>query len=216
MALLLLGELVAHVGDGSANPLFDEPMYWVFPLQTVVCLGLLIRWWREYDFAWRRGWGWGVIVGVVALGVWISPQELFHAERRLGGFDLWHFGGGAAFQWNAAFRILRLVVVVPLLEELFWRGFLMRHLARDPFDEVPVGHRAVGPFIWVALFFGFAHWGPGAWPPGPDFLPAVITGLLYNGLACATRSLGACVIAHATTNALLGVYIFRTQQWGFW
>jgi hypothetical protein len=54
------------------------------------------------------------------------------------------------------------------------------------------------------------------WPPGQDFWTAIITSILYNLLAVLTRSLGACVLAHAVTNLLLGIYIFKTQQWGFW
>lgn len=206
---MLTGEMVNHFGEGSAAWAVDEPKYWVFPLQTVICGALIIRWWRQYEFAWSRGWWLGLIVGVLALIIWVAPQEWLGAERRLGGFDLWFFGGGTAFKWNAGLRVLRLVVVVPLLEEIFWRGFLLRHLMKDPFDQVPFGARSWPAFAWVAGLFGVAHWGP-------DFWPAVITGALYNGVAYSTRSLGACVIAHSTTNLLLGGYLFYTQQWGFW
>ena len=213
VGLLLLGELIAHFAEGYAAWAVAEPKYWVFPLQTVLCGALLLWWWRRYDFAWAQGQGRaagiGVLVGVLAWVVWIAPQEWFGAERRTGGFDLWFFGGGAAFQWNAAFRFLRLVVVVPLLEEIFWRGFLLRHLIHDPFDEIPMGARSWRAFWMVAGLFAVAHWGP-------DFWPALITGALYNAVAWTTRSLGACVLAHATTNLLLGIYLFRTQQWGFW
>ncbi len=209
VGLLLLGEMVAHFGEGSAAWYIDEPKYWVFPLQTVVCGALLVWWWKKYEFAWSRGWWLGIVAGVIALGVWVAPQECFGAERRVGGFDLWFFGGGAAFKWNAALRVIRLVIVVPLLEEIFWRGFLLRHLIQDPFDQVPLGARSWRAFVWVAGLFALAHWGP-------DFWPALITGALYNAVAFTTRSLGACVFAHATTNLLLGIYLFRTQQWGFW
>jgi CAAX prenyl protease-like protein len=209
MALLSAGEIVGHFGDGLSAWALAEPKYWVYPLQTVLCGASLIWWWREYEFAWGRGWWLGVLIGVVTLGVWVAPQEILGAERRLGGFDLWFFGGGSAFKWNAAVRVLRLVVVVPLLEEIFWRGFLLRHLTHDPFDQVPFGSRSWRAFACVAVLFAVAHWGP-------DFWPALITGVLYNCVAWWTRSLGACVIAHAVTNLLLGAYIFRTQQWGFW
>ena len=50
----------------------------------------------------------------------------------------------------------------------------------------------------------------------PDWPAALITGLLYNLVAVRTRSLPACVTAHAVTNALLGGYVMYTHQWGFW
>jgi CAAX prenyl protease-like protein len=213
MLLLAAGEAVAHFGTGLEAWWLAEPKYWVFPAQTVLCAGLLAWWWRDYRFATGRAWWWslllGLAAGLLALGVWVAPQELFGAERRLGGFDPWFFGGGEAFQWNTGLRVLRLVIVVPLLEEIFWRGFLLRHLVRDPFHEVPVGAFTWLSFVAVSLLFGLAHWGP-------DFVPAILTGALYNLVAIFTRSLGACVLAHAVTNLGLGLYIFRTQQWGFW
>ncbi len=101
------------------------------------------------------------------------------------------------------------MVVVPLLEEIFWRGFLLRYLVRDDFAKVQLGTFTPWSFGLVTLLFGCAHWGP-------DFGPAIITGALYNGVAYYTRSLSCCVFAHALTNMLLGAYIIKTGQWGFW
>lgn len=209
MALLAFGELVAHIGDGLANWALAEPHYWVFPLQTIVCGLLLAKWWRSYDFAWLRGLGFALLAGVVVLGIWITPQWLLGYPPRNDGFNPWFFGDGIPFWFNATLRMIRLVIVVPLLEEIFWRGFLLRYLEHDPFDQVPFGQFNWRPFVWVTLLFGGAHWGP-------DFVPALATGAIYNYVAIRTKSLGACVIAHALTNLLLGIYIFRTGQWGFW
>lgn len=209
MVLLGLGEAVAHFGDGMASWWVAEPKYWVFPLQSVICGILLAKGWRYYHFLWRKGWGIGVLVGVIVFGIWVSPQWIFGFERRIEGFEPGFFGNGAAYGWNVAMRFVRLVIVVPLLEEVFWRGFLLRHLIHDPFDEIPFGTFAWKSFLGVVAFFAAVHWGP-------DFGAAIITGIIYNGVAIYTRSLGACVLAHATTNLLLGIYILKTGQWGFW
>lgn len=209
MGLLALGEIVGHIGEGLANWIVADPQYWIFPLQTLVCGLLLFKWWQSYEFNWSKGWCFGLLAGIVVLGIWVSPQWLLGHPPRNEGFNPWHFGGGSPFWFNAAVRVIRLVIVVPLLEEIFWRGFLLRYLIRDPFDQVPFGQFNWQSFAFVTLLFGAAHWGP-------DFGAAVITGAIYNFVAIRTKSLGACVIAHALTNLLLGVYIFRTGQWGFW
>jgi len=209
MALLALGEIVGHLGDGLATWFLASPKYWVFPLQTIVCGLLLIKWWKNYEFSWDRGWGFAPLAGVAVLGIWIAPQWLLGHSPRPDGFDPWFFGNGAPFWGNTILRGIRLVIVVPLLEEIFWRGFLLRHLIQDPFDQVQFGKFSWNSFLWVTLLFGVAHWGP-------DFYPALITGAIYNCVAVRTKSLGACVFAHALTNLLLGIYIFRTGQWGFW
>ena len=49
-----------------------------------------------------------------------------------------------------------------------------------------------------------------------DYVPALITGVLFNAVAVWTKSLWACVLAHAVTNLGLGLYVMATRQWGFW
>src|SRR4030095_5079637 len=95
MALLALGEIVSHFGDGLAAWWVADPMYWIFPLQTVVSGALIVWWWRYYEFSSKLGFPrrllnllLGIGVGVIALLVWVAPQEVFGADRRLGGFDL--------------------------------------------------------------------------------------------------------------------------------
>jgi uncharacterized protein len=107
------------------------------------------------------------------------------------------------------FRFLRLVLVVPLLEEIFWRGFLLRFLVNENFDDVPFGKFSWLSFTIVALAFGFSH-------PRADWPAAMLTGMLYNWVAYRTKSLSTCVLTHAVTNLLLGLWIMKTGQWGFW
>ncbi len=209
----LIGKLALDYSVSSGNKvsfLLLEPKYWVYPLQTLVCGWLLLHYRKFYEFKWRTGFWLATLMGVVVLVIWISPQLIFGKEPRVDGFDPTVFEDQPAWMaFTYFFRLLRLVVVVPFLEEIFWRGFLMRYLVRDPFTTVPFGAFTPLSFVAVALLFGLAH-------SGPDFYAAVVTGLLYNALAVWTRSLGACVWAHALTNLLLGIYIIQTGQWGFW
>jgi CAAX prenyl protease-like protein len=61
----------------------------------------------------------------------------------------------------------------------------------------------------VVILFAFVH-------SFEDFFGAIVAGVIYNLVALTTRSLGACVVAHAVTNLLLGIYVLQTKQWGFW
>ena len=106
-------------------------------------------------------------------------------------------------------RFLRCVVVVPLLEEIFWRGFLLRELIHPDFTKVPFGSFSWASFSIVTVGFCLEH-SPADWPA------ALLTGALYNLVAYRTRSLAACVLAHAVTNLILGIYVMETKQWGFW
>ncbi len=199
-----------HSGAASAQ-------YWVFPLQTIVCGAILWWFWPVYRLKAVTHWVFTVFIAVLVLAIWISPQELFGAPRRTDGFDPTLFAHHQAlYLGTVAFRFIRLVIVVPLLEEIFWRGFLLRDSIHPRFIEVPIGTFSWKSFAIVVVAFGLAHWGKDKWPPGPDFVPALLTSALYNLIAYRTKSLSACVAAHAITNLLLGIYIMQTRQWGFW
>jgi CAAX prenyl protease-like protein len=186
------------------------PRYTIYPLQTVVCAGILLYYWRDYRLAPPRAAWLAVAIGAVVFALWVSPQVLFHQPPRVDGFNPDLFGAQPAiYSAVVIMRFLRLILVVPALEEIFWRGFLLRYLIKEDFDSIPFGAYAQLSNILVAVGFMFEH-------SAPDWPAALVTGILYNFVAYRTRSLSSCIVAHALTNALLGLYIMNTRQWGFW
>ena len=188
----------------------DAPEYWVYPLQTFVC-GALLFWFRsEYDFHGARGVLIAAGVGIAVFVLWISPQAFFGAAARTEGFNPTVFADQPTAYWaTVLLRFLRLAVVVPLVEEIFWRGFLLRYFVDEKFDRVAFGTFTWLSFAAVTVGFMLVH-SMADWPA------ALLTGALYNFVAYRTKSLGACVLAHALTNLLLGFWIMNTKQWGFW
>lgn len=157
-----------------------------------------------------RGLGWGLLAGVISLLVWVAPPEWFGAAPRLIGFDPAFFGKtGEAYWLNVGVRFFRMVVIVALVEEVFWRGFLLRYFVDEEFETVRFGEFTWKSFGLVSVVFCFEH-------QLVDWPGALITSVLYNLVAYRTRSLAACVVAHAVTNLGLGIYILRTGQFGFW
>ena len=189
---------------------FSYPAYWIYPVQTVVCGALVLWFWRDYEFrAPRRVW-FAVGIGVVVFAVWIAPQQFLGVAPRTVGFDPEVFAKGSTLYWlTVLLRFLRLVVVVPLVEEIFWRGFLLRYLISEKFTTVTIGTFSWVSFLVVTIAFGFTH-------SRADWIAAFLCGALYNLVAYRTRSLASCVVTHALTNLLLGVWIMQTRQWGFW
>ncbi|MHA3770348.1 CAAX prenyl protease-related protein [Verrucomicrobiota bacterium sgz303538] len=214
LGLIALGQFVAWLGEGFAAWYLAAPHYWVYPLQTLVCGALLARYWRQYQMEKPRGIVFSILIGIVVLGIWVAPQVLGIQVLGLGaprteGFEPHFFGGGAAYAANVAVRFVRLVIVVPLVEEIFWRGFLLRYVIRHDFLSVPFGTFDWRSFAIVTIGFCLEH-------QTVDWPAAILAGALYNLVAYRTRSLSACVLAHAVTNLFLGFYVLRTGQWGFW
>jgi CAAX prenyl protease-like protein len=207
LALLALSSLLRK--EESAFSL-ASPELWIYPAQTLFCGALLLWWWREYDFRAPRRIGLALVVAFLVFVSWIFPQAVLDFAPRPNGLNPDLFSGHPAAYWSTVgFRFLRLVVVVPLVEEIFWRGFLLRYLISEKFYTVPLGAFSWLSFSLVTIGFGFSH-------SRADWVAAFLTGALYNWLAYRTKSLTSCVVAHACTNLLLGLWIMKTHQWGFW
>jgi CAAX prenyl protease-like protein len=157
-----------------------------------------------------------VVLGAVVLAIWIGPDLLWHGYR-----DAWPFHNaitGAArstlpvhLKSNGFFiavRVIESAVLVPILEELFWRGWLMRWVIRSDFESVPLGQYTAVSFWAVALLFASEH--------GPYWEVGLIAGVAYNWWLVRTRNLADCMLAHAVTNALLAAYVLVFDQWQYW
>jgi CAAX prenyl protease-like protein len=107
-----------------------------------------------------------------------------------------------AIRWGCA------ALVVPVMEELFWRDFLWRTIAAPAdFKIAAVGERDRNAFVLVALVFATVH---------IQWITAIVWGLLIAWLLVRTKSLGACIVAHGVTNFLLGLYVLYTKDWYYW
>jgi CAAX prenyl protease-like protein len=104
-------------------------------------------------------------------------------------------------------RLLGLVVLIPIVEEIFYRAFLIRWIIDPDFHRVPIGKvTPLGIGVTTAVF-AFSH---------PEWLPAILTGLAWCWLLWQTRSVSACIISHATANLALGIYVLATGEWKYW
>ena len=157
-----------------------------------------------------------IILGVAVFIIWVGPDVLFPAYRQhwlfqnsiLGQLTVTIPGSVLLSPWVLWPRILQAVVFVPILEELFWRAWLMRWLISPQFEKVPLGAYQAGAFWITAAMFASEH--------GPYWDVGLIAGIAYNWWMIRTRSLADCILAHAVTNACLGAYVVATQRWEYW
>lgn len=228
MGLNLVPAMIAV--DNRALPWWRfAPEHWIYPVQTVL-VGVLLWFYRkQYVFKPHQGFGLAVLLGVTGIVFWCLPawgyQKLtadgtvlpswlkwLGLTAREDGFDpSFYVEHSMLYAVSLGMRFLRMVIVVPFAEEIFWRGFLMRYVIADgdDFRRVPFGTHHWRAFGVVTVCVMLAH-NPADW------LAALIWGSLVYFLAVRTKSLSACILMHAVANLLLGVYVMITRQWGYW
>lgn len=207
--VLLLGVSSGLKRSGAALWL-AAPEFWVYPLQTLLCAAALVYFRREYEFCRLRRPTLAILVALLVFVLWIAPQQFLGFPPRVVGFNPDTFSGEPGLFWSTLLlRFIRLIIVVPFVEEIFWRGFLLRYLISEKFETVAFGAFSWFSFAIVTVAFGCSH-------SLPDWPAALITGALYNGVAYRTKSLSSCILAHSLTNLALGLWIVGTKQWGFW
>ena len=207
LTLLALCQLVTAHGHVFV---LRHAEFWVYPAQTILCGALLLCFREHYAFRGLKNVGFTILIAFAVFVLWIAPQQFLNFAPRTIGFDPEILGNNPALYWfTISFRFFRLVIVVPVMEEIFWRSFLLRFVIDEHFERVSFGKFTWPSFAIVALAFTFSH-------SRADWLAAFVAGALYNVVAYRSRSLASCVLAHAVTNLLLGFWIMQTQQWGFW
>jgi CAAX prenyl protease-like protein len=157
-----------------------------------------------------------VLLGVAVFFIWIGPDALIPGYRNSILFSNWIVGRPEGSTIPAdkisllflVFRVLGSVLIVPIVEELFWRGWMMRWIAHKDFTRIPFGTYHKEAFWIVAVLFASEH--------GSYWDVGLVTGVIYNWWAIRTKNLTDCVIAHAVTNACLAIYVISWNQWQYW
>jgi CAAX prenyl protease-like protein len=155
-------------------------------------------------------------IGIAVFLVWIAPDLLIPGYRHFWLFDNALTGKAATSLSKSstlngpvlALRMFRAVVIVPIVEELFWRAWLMRWLIDNDFQKVPLGKYTAQSFWLVAVLFASEH--------GSYWDVGLAAGIIYNWWMVRTRSLGDLILAHAVTNFVLSAYVIAAGKWEYW
>lgn len=192
---------------------FPEAAHLFYFAKTVLVGALLWYWWPCYrdDFApglSRTGYLVAIVAGLLVLPAWILPEAFLPRIGMDAGFDPYALGASPALvPAIIGVRLLGAALVVPVMEELFWRSFLQRYLVHTDFKNVALGTFTWFSFIAVVVVFGLEH---NRWIQGMS------AGVVYGLLVVRQKNIRGCVIAHAVTNLGLGIYVIATGNWVFW
>ena len=205
-------------GQGQFGP---ASPYWLYLAKTLVGIWLIVEI-RPLATEMRWAFSWeAVAVGAGIFAVWVGINGAWTTQSslwvKLGiahapatPAPLWnpreHFSPASAWCFIGV-RILGSTLIVPPLEELFYRSFLCRYLAKPDFLAVPLNRFLPMPFLATAALFGISH---------NEWLAGILCGLAYQWLVWRKNRLGDAMTAHAITNFLLGIWVVWRGAWNFW
>ena len=180
---------------------------WMYPAKTIVVGLALLYFLRALPPLTVRYTGLAGIVGIAVFVMWVLPEGTYPYLGTPEPYDPFaHLASPWVYGW-IAIRILGSSLVVPVMEEYFWRGFLIRWIVNPDFRRVAIGTFSWPSFVITSLLFASEH---------NRWLVGLAAGVAYNLLLYRTRSLYACIVAHAVTNLALGIFVLYTGAWSFW
>jgi len=214
----------------------DANLLWMYPVKTLAVAAALIYFRKEYGelcspmicggnaaptpspsagggrtaaakMAALQSWMLAVIIGLAAIVIWIGIDPFYPKFGKAAVFDPTMISPAIHRNAFIAFRIVGAVLVVPIMEELFWRAFLIRWLVNEDFKSVAIGTFTLQSLAVTVGLFGAEHY---------QWLAGLVCGALYNWLYYKRKDVFACVIAHAVSNAALAAWVLSRGDWKFW
>ncbi|NGZ88042.1 CAAX prenyl protease-related protein [Duganella aceris] len=204
MAFIFIADMLDRLGWNA------EQLRWLYGVKIAAVALALLYFWRDYVELRQSKLNWrlitaSVLVGGVVMVLWVSLDAGWMSTGEGAGFDP---RNGGRIDWIlVAMRWCGAALVVPVMEELFWRSFLMRWISRPDFLTLrPADVKSVG-FVVAVLLFGVEH---------TLWLAGIVAGVVYSVLYMRTQNLWTAIIAHATTNGVLGIWVVASGQWNYW
>ena len=198
--------LLAILAAGAVTRALSSDFEFLYPLRVAAGLWMLLRYRRSLaGLDW--GWSWrGPALGIVVFLLWIGSA---HLQLHAAGMPekLAALPSALRGLWIVS-RLAGGVLIVPIAEELAYRGYLMRRLTKPDFDAVPFQSVRWPALAATAILFGVAH--------GALWLPGIAAGVVFGLLVVRRGQIGEAVVAHATSNALIAAGVLGWNQWQLW
>jgi uncharacterized protein len=181
---------------------------WLYAVKVALVFIALLYFWRKYreltikpiikDFAYAA------VAGLLVFLAWILP---YPAWATLGNHvPAFNPVLGQDFLW-LSIRLLGAALIVPVMEEIFWRSFLMRWIENKNFHNVSPENVSLFALVTSASLFALEH---------HLWLAGLLAGLVYGALYKTSKNLWVPIFSHAITNGLLGFWVLQTGNWQYW
>ncbi len=190
--------LILIIGTAMITRLFSYHFDVLFPLRYVVGASALWFYKKTFPFRWSPSWS-AVALGFSAFAIWIilldrgNNAAATNASIRIGLNSL---SAIEAASW-ILFRVIGAVLIVPIAEELAFRGYIIRKLVSTDFEVVASGHFTWFSFLGSSILFGALH---------AEWLAGTIAGMIF----------ALAIYRRGSIYGMLAAYVLATGRWFLW
>ncbi|PLY46357.1 CAAX prenyl protease-related protein [Janthinobacterium sp. ROICE36] len=204
LSFIFIADMLGRLGITA------QDVRWLYAVKIGVVLGMLLYWRRSYtELAWTglgaRATAVAIFAGLVVFLLWINLNAGWMSIGSADGFDPRNDG---RIEWTlVVLRIAGAALVVPVMEELFWRSFLLRWIDSPDFLAFQPRLASAKAFVISVVLFGLEH---NLW------LAGIVAGVAYSLLYMRSQNLWSPILAHGVTNGVLGLWIISGGHWTYW
>jgi exosortase E/protease (VPEID-CTERM system) len=207
VVMALLVPFLVWLGSITLDAAFSEGFDHWYPVQ-ILAVAVALLWYRHIYWRWEWNCSWlSVCVGILVFVFWIvSERIMIHGNDATIAANIAGMDQRWATLW-LGFRVVGSVLVIPFVEELAFRGYLLSRLAAAEFEVI--GRRR---FSWAAFLLSSAAFGAmhERWFAGAG------AGMAYALAFYRHGRLGDAIVAHVTTNGLIALSVLMFGAWSLW
>jgi len=213
MGFIAITEALSWLTTHNYYVVSSQQFLLLYPFKAAATAGVLFYFRKSYtEINWRdlvrpRQFGMSIATGILVFVLWINMDWPWATIGTLRGYDPTELSNNFTRIFLICSRIIGASIIVPIMEELFWRSWLLRYLIDQNINSVPIGNFTWVSFIIGSIMFGLEH---NLW------LAGIMAGIAYSLLLYRSKSITSCILAHAVTNGLLAGYVLWSGKWAFW
>ena len=134
MSFIAVDQGLRYLQNNQIVSFEPEMFYWLYIPKAALTGLILLIFWKNYpeisarDLQNYRNSLLSVGSGVLVFVLWINMDWTLGSQNAPAGFDPGIFSSEGTKWLMIAVRIMGAVIIVPIMEELFWRSFLLRYL----------------------------------------------------------------------------------------
>ncbi|CAG7856780.1 hypothetical protein MCAMS1_01398 [biofilm metagenome] len=205
LAMALLLPLLVQLAAMLVFAAFSSGFDWLYPVRISLVAAVL---WHYRSLYRTLSWSWdwqALAIGLIVFMIWmLLEKNNSNGAHLVKGLE--ELPKAWAAVW-LCFRVIGSSLVIPIVEELAFRGYLIRKLIAKDFEQIPIGQFSLLSFIVSSLLFGLLH---------DRWLAGILAGMAYAAALYRRKQIGDAVAAHITTNALIAFTVLTQEQWGLW